>query len=96
MSTGGCRTPSSRAGWSTNATATVRSPASTGTRTSKSSSAWLAYHSHSAPPIPELPQKLAMHRSASGLRPPPAMNVATSAPSTRTSNWWATLPMPRM
>ena len=96
MSTGGCSTPSSSQGWWTKATATVRSPASTGTRTSKSSSAWLAYRSHSAPPIPELPQKLAMHRSASRLSPPPAMNVATRAPSTRTSSWWATLPMPRM
>ena len=96
MSTGGCSTPSSRAGLRTNATPTVRRPAGTWTRTSKSSSAWFAYHSHSAPPMPELPQKLAMQRSASSLSPPPATNVATRTPSTRTSSGCAVLPMPRM
>ena len=73
-----------------------RMPAFTGRRASKSSSAWFAYHSHSGLPMPELPQKLATHFAASSLNPPPAVNVATRLPSSRTSSWCATFPIPRM
>ena len=96
MSTGGCRTPSGSAGRRTKATPTRRMPAFTRRRTSKSSSRWFAYHSHSGLPMPELPQKLATHFAASPLSPPPAVNVAASLPSIRRSSWCGTLPMPRM
>ena len=88
----GLRIPSGSQRLRTNETPTVRGPASTGTRTSRRSSACCRYVSHSGSPRSAIVNVTGAGRPRAS---PPTVNRLTSRPSIRTSSRCAE-PMPRM
>src|SRR5262249_37341890 len=80
----GCRTSSACHDRFTKETPTSLVPALTGRRTSRPSSAWLPYSSHSGF-HESVPAKLA---GGGTTRSPPIVNVLTRWRSIRNSSWW--------